>query len=90
MKKKAIAFSLVLTCAMFVLGLVLIFTAPARGQSAGHREIMRHGGSMDTHQFERVITTNTTAFTVGGAVIASVGGLGMLVCGGIVLRKYGG
>jgi len=87
MKKKVVITALVLMCVMFIVGLAFIFTAPTMGQNAGQREIIRHGGSMDTHQFERVITTNTTAFTVGGAVLALVGGLGMLGSGYVVLRE---
>ena len=85
-KSKVAITALVFMCAMFVIGLVLIFRAPTAGQNAGYREIMRHGGSMDTQQYERVISANTTAFTVGGLVLSLVGGMGVLASGVVALR----
>ena len=87
MKRVAMLAWLAIACTMLIVGLVFVFTAPTIGQNAGHREIMRQGGSMDTHQFERVISASTTAFTVGGAVISLIGGSGVLVSGYLVIKE---
>jgi len=87
MKKKAAITALVLMCAIFVVGLVFIFTAPAIGQNAGQGEIIRGGGFIDTHRYERTINSVTIAFTVGGTVLSLVGGTGILISGCVVLRE---
>ena len=68
-------------------GLLLIFISPSLGQSAGDRAINRHGGSMDTAQYERVIEETTTSIRLGGAILALTGGAGIVTSSYLLLRS---
>ena len=81
MKKKIAIASLVIMCVMFIIGLVLIFSAPTIGRNAGNAAIRNNGGGMDTNQFERIIDGTTVSYQMGGLVISLVGGFGLLVSG---------
>ena len=87
MKKKYINIFLGIMCVLFIVGLVLIFTAPSAGQNAGQRAIQSNGGSMDTWQFERIITSTTDSFRIGGLVISLVGGFGLLGSAYILFKE---
>ena len=76
MKKKIAKCSLVVMCIGFVIGLLLVFTAPTRGIDEGNRFVRRMGGSVDTNQFEQVIQGTIRSHQIGGFVISFVGGFG--------------
>ena len=85
-KKKFVGVILSVMCVLFIVGLVLIFSAPSAGQNAGEREIQSRGGSMDTWQLERIITSTTDSYRTGGLVISLIGGFGLLGSGYILLK----
>jgi len=72
----------------FIIGSVLILSAPSIGSNAGDRAIRTNGGVMDTIQFERVIVETTASYRTAGLVISLVSGFG-LVTGGYVLFYQG-
>jgi len=86
MKKKIAVYTFVGMCLGFIVGLVLIFSAPTRGFYEGTRFVRRMGGSVDTNQFEILIEGTIISYQAGGFVISLVGGLGMIVSG-YVLHK---
>ena len=86
MKKKIAAKAFVCMCIVFLIGLVLIFTAPSLGRNAASVALQENGGSMDTSQYERIIDHTTVSYQAGGFAIALVGGFGLLL-GGYALYK---
>jgi hypothetical protein len=80
-KKKIAQCSLVLMCIGFIVGLLLIFTAPSRGIDEGNRFVMRMGGFVDTNQFEQVIQGTIRSHQIGGFVLSFVGGFGVILSG---------
>ena len=81
MKKKIAIASLAIMCVMFIVGLVLIFSAPTIGQNAGSAAMRNNGGSMDTSKYERIVDETTASYRIGGLVISLVGGFGLLASG---------
>ena len=87
MTKKTISIAaFIVMIAMFITGLVLIFSATPMGQRAVHAEMMRRGGSMDTGTFHIITETTITTYHTAGAVLALIGGAGFIVSG-YVLHK---
>ncbi len=64
--------------ALFVVGLTLILTASSRGQNNGNTALRRHGGSMETVLYNRVIEESTTDYRIAGVIMAVIGGYGMV------------
>jgi len=81
MKKKMTIISLPVTCIIFVVGIILIFTSLSIGQNAGRQAIASAGGSMDTSQYERIVNITSENYRTGGLVLALVGGFGALLSG---------
>ena len=75
---------------MFIVGLVLIFTAPSLGLRAANSELLRHGGFMDTGLYHIILTSSITSYNTGGFVLSLIGGLGLLVIGGCGLKLKSG
>ena len=81
MKRKIATCSLAVMCIGFIIGMVLIFTAPTRGIEDGNRFVRSMGGSVDTNQFERVIEGAIRSYQVGGFVLSFVSGFGVIISG---------
>ncbi|MCL2396870.1 MAG: hypothetical protein FWC93_02270 [Defluviitaleaceae bacterium] len=64
---------------VFVTGLILVFNSAGMAQTAGNNAVRANFGSMDTAQFLLIIENSARAYAVGGAVLALLGGLGLLV-----------
>lgn len=80
MKKQILRKMLTIMCVCFIIGLVIIFTAPLVGRAIGDA-VMRHYGVMDMSHYEQIVATNTTSFQLAGLVISLVSGLGLVVGG---------
>ena len=76
----------ILMSAMFIVGLVLIFSAPTIGARIGHRAIVR-AGSMDGAAYVRIIESNTTAFNTAGLALTIVGGIGFIIGGNALFKE---
>ncbi|MGM9929234.1 MAG: hypothetical protein ACI35P_14915 [Bacillus sp. (in: firmicutes)] len=81
MKRKVAQNLLMAMGISFIIGLVLIFSSGAIGESLGDHAIQANGGMMDTSDYERIITSNTENFRMGGAILSLVGGFGLLLSG---------
>lgn len=64
---------------LFVLGVALVLSSTSIGLSAANTEIQKYGGSMDTMQFEFIITSTTQNYQIVGGAIALLSGLGALI-----------
>lgn len=80
-----------LTCMgiSFIVGLIFIFLSTSIGESFGQNAIQANGVSMETSEYERIITSNTENFRVGGLVISLVGGVGSLLSGYALYNEIG-
>jgi len=87
MSKKMVGVFLVFMCFLFIIGLVLIFSAPSSGQNAGTNAIWKRGGSIDTWEYQQIIESTTSAYRTGGLVISLVGGFGMLLSGYALFKE---
>jgi len=81
MKKKFAQNAVALMVILFACGLILIFSSTALGQNEGSRVIQANGGSMDTAEYQRTITSVMDNCRMAGAIISLVGGLGVLLSG---------
>ena len=86
MKKMAIV-ALIVMCVVFIVGLVLIFSAPTMGLQAGNAAVTNNGGSMDTNQFEIIINGTTASYQIVGLAISLVSGFGLLACGYVLYKE---
>jgi len=84
--KKTICIAFVVMCILFIIGIVLIFSAPSAGENAGIRAIQNHGGGMDTNHFVRIIESTTKSYQTGGLVISLVGGFGLILNGYFLIK----
>ena len=87
LKKKIAITALVIMSALFITGLVLIFSAPSIGQNAGSAAIRNNGGTIDTNQYERIISSTITSYQMGGLVLSLTGGFGLLVSGYAIYKE---
>jgi len=62
----------------FIIGLVLILSAPSIGRHAGDRAVRNNGGGMETSQFYWIVDETTTSYRMTGLVISLVSGFGMI------------
>ena len=81
MRKTMPIIALVGMCTLFIVGLVLIFSAPSIGQNVGDAAVINNGGGMDTDRYIRIVDSTTDSYQMGGFVISLVGGLGLLTSG---------
>ena len=77
----------VFTAIAFVIGVILILTSAAIGNSMGQSAIESQGGTMDTAQYHRIIDENTANFRSVGLVISIVGGIGFLMSGNALYHE---
>ena len=73
MKRTFATIALIIMCAIFIVGLILVFSAPSIGDKVGWI------GSSRTS--DRLSDATIISCQIGGAVMALVGGLGMIVSG---------
>ena len=66
---------------LFVLGLVLVLTSAAIGQSAASAALAKNGGSMDTYMYEYIMTNAAESYRIVGAILALITGIGALMAG---------
>jgi hypothetical protein len=64
---------------LFVLGVALVLSSTSIGLSAAQTAIQNNGGSMDTMQFEFIITSTTQNYQIVGGALALLAGLGALL-----------
>lgn len=81
MKKNFIIRVLSIISVTFIIGLVLILSAPSIGRNAGDRAVRNNGGSMDTSQFEWIVDETTASYRMTGIIISLVSGCGMITSG---------
>lgn len=81
MKKKFIICALIIMVIVLIIGVTLILNSVGVGENAGNEAIQRHGGSMDTAAYERIIADTTTNFRTIGAILSLIGGFGVLLSG---------
>ncbi|MDR0929527.1 MAG: hypothetical protein LBM74_07425 [Oscillospiraceae bacterium] len=87
MKKKVATGALAAMGMLFIIGLVLIFSAPGIGQGAGDAALRANGGGMDTSQYVRIIDGSVQSCRLGGLVMALVGGCGLLISGSALYKE---
>ena len=81
MKKKIARRTLYIVVIILIIDLALILSSTSMGDRIGYNAIQRHGGSMDTSQYERIIDTNISNFRTVGLILSLVGGCGLLLSG---------
>lgn len=87
MKKYLAKMGMVITVALFAIGIVFILTATSMGHKKGEEAIRKNGGSMETARYNRIIETSTLDFRTAGTVIGLVGGLGMISIGITIYKE---
>ena len=87
MKKKIAIVALILMCALFVVGLVLIFSSSSMGEAAGNTFIQSQHGTYFNDQVNRIIESTTTSYQMGGLVLSLIGGFGLLLNGYVLLKE---
>ena len=87
MKKRFAMQALVTMGALFIIGLILVFSSGKIGENAGHRAMVKNGGSMDTSAYERVIDTAVLNYQIAGGILSLIGGCGVLLSGCAVYRE---
>jgi hypothetical protein len=80
-KKKIAKRALYVMVVMLIIGLALILSSTSIGDRIGYNAIQRHGGSMGTSEYERIVDTNTSNFRTVGLILSLVGGFGLLLSG---------
>ena len=70
---------------LFLVGIVLLFSAGEIGQQIGSAAIRANGGSMDTEQFYMIIKSSTLSWQLAGAILSLLGGIGGIVFGAILV-----
>jgi len=74
--------ALLISAVVFAIGLILILNSPALGQRAASDFLrFRHGGSMDTGQFEIILSSSIRAYSTAGFALSLPGGLGVILSG---------
>jgi len=63
----------------FIAGLVTIIFSPGWGIEAANAFLRAHGGGMDSVQFSAILQGSINSFTIIGAVLFFLGGLGCLI-----------
>ena len=86
MKKKITIVALILMCALFIVGLMLIFSSSSIGEAAGNAFIQSQHGTYFNDQVNRIIESTTTSYQMGGLVISLIGGFGLLISGYVLLK----
>ena len=81
MKKKFVIRVLSIISVTFIIGLVLIFSAPSIGINAGDRAVRNAGGTMNTSQVEWIVDETTASYRLTGLVISLVSGFGIITNG---------
>ncbi|MEN6594853.1 MAG: hypothetical protein ABFC31_07920 [Clostridiaceae bacterium] len=64
---------------LFVLGVALVLSSTSIGLSAAQTAVQNNGGSMDTVQYQFIITSTTQNYQIVGGAIAILSGLGALL-----------
>ena len=72
--------------AVCILGLVLVFSAPARGLAAGKAEI-RKSGFASMEDYNSWVEASTRSFQIGGAALAVAGLLSASVFGATLIKN---
>ncbi len=63
----------------FITGLVIIINSANWGSEAAGTFLRAHGGSMDTVQFSAILQGLINSYSMMGAVLLFIGGLGCLI-----------
>ena len=64
---------------LFVLGVALVLSSTSIGLSAAQTAVQNNGGSMDTMQYQFIITSTTQNYQIVGGALALLAGLGALL-----------
>lgn len=72
---------------LFVLGVALVLSSTSIGLSAAQTAIHSNGGSMDSMQYEFIITSTTQNYQIVGGALALLSGLGALLGMNQVLKS---
>lgn len=79
MDKKKLNIAQTVCLALFMVGIILLFSATKIGVSAAENAIQANGGSMDTEMFYLIMKSTTLSYQIGGAVCSLIGGIGMVL-----------
>jgi TctA family transporter len=80
-KKRTYSGLMVVLVLLFVLGLLLVLTSAAIGQSTANSELMKNGGSMDTTMYQFLMTNTAESYRIVGAILSIITGVGALMAG---------
>lgn len=72
---------------LFVLGVGLVLSSTSIGLSAASTAIHNNGGSMDSMQYQFIITSTTQNYQIVGGALAILSGLGALLGMNHVFRR---
>ena len=67
--------------AVFILGLVLTLLSTSIGISAARAALMNNNGSMDTMMYEYIMSNTALSYSIVGAILALISGVGALLAG---------
>ncbi len=65
----------------FIIGLVLTLLSTSIGISAGRAALMNNNGSMDTMMYEYIMSNTALSYSIVGAILAMISGVGALLAG---------
>ena len=82
MQKKKFAIAILVSmCIIFIVGLILIFSAPSIAQNAGETFLRRQHGSFIVERLISIVDNTARSYQLGGSLISIVGGFGMFLSG---------
>lgn len=72
---------------VFILGLVLTLLSTSIGISAARAALMNNNGSMDTMMYEYIMSNTALSYSIVGAILALISGVGALLAGVAAYQK---
>jgi len=72
---------------VFILGLVLTLLSTSIGISAARAALMNNNGSMDTMIYEYIMSNTALSYSIVGAILALISGVGALFTGFATYKK---
>ncbi|GEM_PF-6419991 len=72
---------------VFIIGLVLTLSSTSIGISAGRAALMNNNGSMDTMMYEYIMSNTALSYSIVGAILALISGVGALLVGFATYKK---
>ena len=73
--------------AVFILGLVLTLLSTSIGISAARAALMNNNGSMDTMMYEYIMSNTALSYSIVGAILALISGVGALLVAFVTYQK---